>query len=50
MAMLQGPSTAALGIPANPSVEGVDGRSRPTRWCRNDEHHWIALADRDVFH
>ena len=24
MAMLQGPSTAALGIPANPSVEGVD--------------------------
>jgi DNA-binding NarL/FixJ family response regulator len=24
MAILQGPSTAALGIPANPSVEGVD--------------------------
>jgi hypothetical protein len=24
MAMLRGPSTAALGIPADPSVEGVD--------------------------
>src|SRR3984893_5874442 len=29
---------------------GRRSRSRPTRWCRNDEHHWIALADRDVFH
>jgi hypothetical protein len=26
---------------------GRRSRSRPTRWCRDDEHHWIALADRD---
>ena len=29
MAMLQGPSTAALGIPADPSVEGVDVVAQP---------------------
>ena len=51
MAMLRGPSTAALGIPADPSVEGVGvvAIAQPGG-CRADEHDWIALADRDVFH
>jgi hypothetical protein len=51
MAMLRGPSTAALGIPADPSVEGVGVVAvAQLGGCRDDERHWIALADHDVFH
>ena len=50
MEMLRRPSAAALGIPTDLSAEAVDvvtAASQPTG-AHDDEHHRIALADRDV--
>ena len=50
MEMLRRPSAAALGIPTDPSAEAVDvvTAAPQPRWCHDDEHHRIALADGDV--